>query len=389
MKRTLNASEMKIRNRAAILKLIRQTGCSRSQIARMTGLTRAAVTIIVDECIGRGMIEEGEKSGSALGRKAVGLRMDPRYGWAVGLNISRRAYTVGIVDFGGRILREFRKEVATDTEPSAILEEICSHIRGMQASAEGKFLGIGITMPGPLDRERGVILRVPNMRSWENFAVNDYFRERFHCDICLNNNSNATAKAEEIFNPAVQGKNFMELIVDSGLGSSVILNIDNRSENFDCEFGHCCIDSNGAVCGCGNVGCAEMYASSQAIVRYAAERGAAVRSWEDIAEGYRAGSEICRDAVERERYYLSRVIINAVNCFPIDSVVFAGDIVYRFGELLAPALEREVREGSIKKKSVAMSVSAIKGTAILSAANLIIEKHLFAASPAAVDRAAE
>ena len=80
MKRTLNAAEMKLRNRAAALKLIRQTNCSRAQISRITGLTRAAVSFIVDECIGDGMIEEGEKSGSQIGRKAVGLRMNPHYG---------------------------------------------------------------------------------------------------------------------------------------------------------------------------------------------------------------------------------------------------------------------------------------------------------------------
>lgn len=374
MKHTLNASEMKLRNRAAALKLIRQAGCSRAQISDITGLTRAAVTFIVDECIGRGMIAEGEKKGSFVGRKAVGLCMNPRYGWAVGLNISRRAYTVGAVDLSGNLLCEFMKEISVERAPSAVLEEICRHIQKIRG--EGKFMGIGISMPGPLDREKELVLGVPNMRAWENFAIGKYFREKFGCEICLDNNSNAMAKAEEIFNPAMRGRNFVELIADSGLGSSVILNMDNHSVNFDCELGHCCIESDGETCSCGNIGCAEMYASAQAAVKFAASLDDSVRCWKDLVDGVRAGRQACVKAVGRERYYLSRILINAVNCFPIDSAVFSGDIAYGFEELFRDELKEAVREGSMKKKGVDMSVSSLKSPAVLSSANLIIEKHL-------------
>ena len=68
MENTLNASRMKKRNRAEILRLIRQTGCSRAELAKRTGLTRAAVSLIVDECLRLGMLEEGDKNPSAVGR---------------------------------------------------------------------------------------------------------------------------------------------------------------------------------------------------------------------------------------------------------------------------------------------------------------------------------
>ena len=377
MKHTLNAAEMKIRNRATVLRLIRQNGYSRAQISRETGLTRAAVTFIVDECIGKGMIAEGEKSDAQVGRRAVGLKMDPQYGWTIGLNISRRAYTIGIVDFSGKILREFCKEISMDKKPAALLDDICAHICEMSAGMVGKFLGIGITMPGPLDREKGVLLRVPNMREWENFAVSEYFERRFHCAVVLDNNSNAAAKAEEVYNPAVQGKNFMELIVDSGLGSSIILNADNHSVCFDCEFGHSCIDINGERCSCGNIGCAEMYASANAILAFVSKKGGTFGTWKDIADGFLLNDELCKLAVERERYYLSRVIINAVNSFPLDAVVFSGDIVYRFEKLFAEPLKQEVFEGSIKNNRVQMFVSAMKNTPVLAAANLIMENCLY------------
>ena len=149
MENTLNASRMKKRNRAEILRLIRQTGCSRAELAKRTGLTRAAVSLIVDECLRLGMLEEGDKNPSAVGRRSVGLRTRGGYGHRIGLNISREAYTLGLVDFGGKIIRSFRKEISADLAPTEVLGEICEIIRVMKEGAEGVFLGIGVTMPGP------------------------------------------------------------------------------------------------------------------------------------------------------------------------------------------------------------------------------------------------
>lgn len=377
MNRALNASEMKIRNRARILKLIRQRGVSRAEIARITGLTRAAVTVIIDECLARGLILEGDKNDSAVGRKAISLEMNASYGWLVGLNISRSAYRLGAVDFSGKIFSECSSEISMAEEPTVILEEICGKISELRESVPGNFLGIGITMPGPLDRKRGILLRVPNMRTWEGFPVKDYFKKKFGCLVCLDNDSNAEAKAEAVYNTAVQGKNFMELTVVSGLGSSIIQNIDDRSVSFDCEFGHTCVDINGERCNCGNVGCAEMYASAPAILRYAQSLDPSLTTWEAVADGYLSGDAACRQVVERERFYLSRILVNAVNCFELDAAVFSGDIAYRFEEIFIRPLEETVLHDSIQKRKLKLYTSSIQKPAILSAANLIIDRCLY------------
>ena len=377
MERTLNASEMKIRNRARILKLIRQGGYSRAEISRLTGLTRAAVTVIIDDFIARGMIKEGEKNSSAVGRKSVGLRLDAAYGWMIGLNISRRAYTVGAVDFGGNILSECSREISAGDEPEKVLGDICMKTEGIMAQTSGRFLGIGITMPGPLDRERGVLLRVPNMEAWNQFPVKAYFENRFSCPVRLDNNSNAAAKAEEVYNKEVQGKSFLELIVDSGLGSGVILHMDNRSVSFDCELGHTCVEASGERCDCGNVGCAEMYASARAIVRYAQSLDPSLSCWKQIADGYLAGDGACAQAVEREAYYLGRMLVNAVNCFKFEAVVFAGDIAYKFYEVMAKKLDDIIVNESIRKKRIKLLTSIIECAAVLPAANLISESDDF------------
>ena len=373
MENTLNASRMKKRNRAEILRLIRQTGCSRAELAKRTGLTRAAVSLIVDECLRLGMLEEGDKNPSAVGRRSVGLRTRGGYGHRIGLNISREAYTLGLVDFGGKIIRSFRKEISADLAPTEVLGEICEIIRAMKEGAEGVFLGIGVTMPGPLSRESGALLKVPNLSAWNDFPVRKYFEDAFSCPVCLDNNSNAAAQAEPFYNPDVRGVSFMELIVDSGLGSGVMLYAGGRVVGFDCEFGHTSLRSDGEKCSCGNFGCAELYASMKALLRYAQSLGCPYRSWEGIADGYLADDALCKEAGGRETLYLGRLLVNAVNSFALDAVVFAGEIVYRFEEIFAARLQKIVEEGSIKKKIIKIVTSKIGNVEILASANLVGE----------------
>lgn len=71
--------------------------------------------------------------------------------------------------------------------------------------------------------------------------------------------------------------------------------------------------------------------------------------------------------------YLGRLLVNAVNSFALDAVVFAGEIVYRFEEIFAARLQNIVEEGSIKKKKIKIVTSKIGNVEILASANLVGE----------------
>lgn len=75
----------------------------------------------------------------------------------------------------------------------------------------------------------------------------------------------------------------------------------------------------------------------------------------------------------RETLYLGRLLVNAVNSFALDAVVFAGEIVYRFEEIFAARLQKIVEEGSIKKKKIKIVTSKIGNVEILASANLVGE----------------
>jgi predicted NBD/HSP70 family sugar kinase len=368
---TLNAIEMKLRNRAKVLNLIRLKNFSRSEIAGKTGLTRASITKITEECIQAGILEEGtKKESSGAGRKSVSLSLKADYGYCIGINISRQGYKVGITDFCINVIREYGGALTPDDNPEAVLDKIRRKIDSMTEYTEGKLLGIGITTPGPLDRQNGVLLNIANFEKWHGFKLKEYFSKIYNCDVYIENNSSAAALAENIVNPGLYGLNFLLLIVDSGLGSGLVITDEEKTTVNDCELGHCTIDIGGAACNCGNIGCGELYASMPSIIKYAQTINPRLTNWKTIADKAMQGDRQCRDIVMRESFYLATIIVNFVNCYNINNIVLAGDIIYNFGYIKNLLLEN-IGGRMLKTDSVNIYKSCINDP-VKTAANAVL-----------------
>ena len=75
-----------------------------------------------------------------------------------------------------------------------VLEEFARRIENHPAISS-----IGISCGGPLDSRRGVIMSPPNLPGWDNVPVVDFFRERFHVPVAVQNDANACALAEYLY----------------------------------------------------------------------------------------------------------------------------------------------------------------------------------------------
>ena len=99
-----NSSEMRSSNELLILNLLRRQSCSRAQIAKLTGLSRAGVTILVDSLIRRGFVRETVEGGKGIGRKAMGLSICADAGYIIGIHLRRKDCKIGVFDFLGELL---------------------------------------------------------------------------------------------------------------------------------------------------------------------------------------------------------------------------------------------------------------------------------------------
>ena len=126
----------------------------------------------------------------------------------------------------------------------------------------------GICAPGPLDADKGIIFKSPNM-SWDSVPVRDDLQRALGIPFILENDANAGVLAEFYFGSARGKRDVIYLTMSTGVGGGIISNgqlVRGRDGNAG-ELGHICLDLQGPLCGCGLRGCLEAYCGGKAVAR--------------------------------------------------------------------------------------------------------------------------
>lgn len=353
VKNTRNAEYTKEYNRKMFLRLLRMAPMSRAEIARRMGLTRAATSLIADELLSEGLIEETAAGATQRGRTPVPLVLRHDALYAIGVYLNRDGCTAGIVDLCGDVLVKERLHL-DGTGKQEKLEILAKALERMQRRAEiapEKLVGVGVSAPGPLDGESGIILNPPRFDLWHHTQIGTILQKRLNLPIYLENNASCLARYNLGKPEAMGSENFLLLLVDSGVGSGVISagKVLKGAGYFTSELGHTSIDFRGRPCACGNIGCLEAYAAIPNLLR-----DTPFSSWQDVMDQYPTNSA-ATELVELETDYLAAGIANMTNLVSLDTVLLAGDLLHG-AENLAPILESKVNCRILRRNILPMRV---------------------------------
>ena len=277
---------------------------------------------------------------------------------------------------------------APEQGAEAVADRIVGLVEGviLDTMAEGEahrrdFIGIGVGAPGPLDRERGVVIVAPNL-GWREFPLLDRINERLDMPATLDNDANCATVGEWWQGAARGGRNVVGMTIGTGIGGGLIVDgqLFHGSSDVAGEIGHTTIDLNGRHCKCGNYGCLEAYASGPAIATRAREvlvreetasllpglaggqldRITAQTVYDAAKQGDALANEIVRDTAR----YLGAGVANLLNIFNADVVVIAGGVTQAGDALFLPLLA-EVRRRAFRAAVEAARIvpGALPGTA--------------------------
>lgn len=373
-KNTRNAEYTKKYNRNLFLRLLRMEPMPQAEIARKMGLTRSAVSLITDELIHDGFITQSEASASGRGRPPVSLALVPESTYAVGIYLNRDGCYAGLIDICGNVhIKERIQLEKTEDKLSAIENTIRRLLKAPGVSQE-KLAGVGISAPGPLDGENGVILNPPRFDLWHNVSICSELRERLHIPVYLENNASCLAQFHYGKPQLCGSENFLLLLCDSGIGSGIVSGgkLLKGVGYFTSELGHTSINYNGKRCVCGNIGCLEAYASIAALLA-----DTPFKQWKELIDKRQENPQAF-ELIQLELNYLAAGVINTANIISIDTIVLAGDLSYG-AEYTGPLLEEKLKERSLRRDLLTLSViPAISGedTSILSAADIAFNRFL-------------
>jgi len=274
-----NAQANKNMNRATVIKLIQQNhSIFRSEIAQKTGLTRAAITKIVQSLIALELVCESAKDqDDESNKKQIPLSINDQKYRTLSISIGRSSIVGALFNISGEVLlllkREYEEGSIDQKEILALLFEIVQKILDVSHTNSVDVLGIGIAAPGAVNTGDGPgeecedpVNAPPYL--WNRLQLKEKLKERFGLDAYLENNCNISALGERWYGAGRGIEDFAVYSVGIGIGAGVVADgsMMNGQNDVFSEIGHVTVDLRGPICSCGNTGCLELYAGAKALV---------------------------------------------------------------------------------------------------------------------------
>jgi glucokinase len=202
---------------------------------------------------------------------------------AIGVDVGGTKVAAGVVDERGTILEKLKRATPA-SRPDDTADVIAGAVLELMSRHEVSAVGIGAA--GFVDETRSTVLFAPNL-AWRDEPVKKRVEERIGRPVIVENDANAAAWAEAKLGAARDQRHVLLITVGTGIGAGVVLDgrLYRGRWGSAGEPGHYRVVPDGRLCGCGNRGCWEQYASGNALVAEARELarrapGAAVRMLE-------------------------------------------------------------------------------------------------------------
>ncbi|MFB7893639.1 ROK family protein [Microbacterium sp. NPDC056044] len=289
----LDHTAMRTHNLGLVLRAVRaRPGVSRAEIAATTGLTKAAVGILVGELMASSLITEREPAAHLRGRPAARLYIDGAHllGLAVEVNLHGAGLLVRLTarDLDGTEVFVGEMETVRHDVDSAValVSDLVSRATELAVKTGRKLIGLELAVPALVDKAGQVVINAPGL-GWREVHLQQALRESMPevaLPIGINNLAtySAIAEAEDAYRDT---GNLVHLELGTGIGAGIVVDhqlLRGRAGVVGI-IGHVQLDPAGPTCTCGRTGCFEAFAGLSALLATASGRcGRTLSRVEDV-----------------------------------------------------------------------------------------------------------
>ncbi len=388
------------RNYIEVLTYIyRNRRISRADLARTTGLTPATVSHVVSELEKADIIRKTGHGESKGGRRPILIELNPHAFYLAGVDLGITKVNATVIDLHGTLLSRVKNPVDARDKRDIIIS--CMFETARQAFTRAgdqvrkKVIGIGLSVSGLVNIERGVSIFAPNIPDWQNVPIAELFRKEFSIPAFIENDARAMALGEARFGAGFGYDNIFCVNIGHGIGSGILIGGElYRGNAFTAgEFGHLTLLPSGPYCQCGNRGCLEVMAGGHAIAASAIRcvNAGAKTAIRDIVEGkiheitaavvsqaaQRGDSTAVRLLQEAGRY-LGIGLAGAVNILGPELIIIGGGVA-QSGDVLLDEIKKTISKRAfttmVNKPSIVLSALGENASSI-GAAALVLSRTL-------------
>jgi predicted NBD/HSP70 family sugar kinase len=339
-------------NRSIILsKIIKHGMISRVDLANITKLTKATISIQVADLIEEGLVVETQQEYKHVGRKPIMLSLNAHAGYALGIDLDYRTITFTVSDLIGTPVHSDKIELENSNyeEVFRILISQINHYKETYSLSRCGIVGVVIGIHGTVKNDETIGF-VPQHK-WYNKDLKGDLEKHLDLAVTIENNANLSAFAEKVYRYH-SSENLISVNMYSGIGLGVLMNgkLLKGYLGYTGEIGHMIIVPNGKPCNCGNFGCWEMYASEGSFYKLLSEKlGRPRLNQRDIQSLLNARDPIVMNQMDEFINYLVIGLNNIINILNPETLVLNSKLLKLF-----PEAETNIR---LKLKS---SISSFK-----------------------------
>ena len=284
--------------------------------------------------------------------------------YSVGVDLGGTNLRIAAVGEQGNLLEKITLGTEVTRGRDRVVGDMCDAIQHIVSKYQGSgaLLGIGIGVPGIIDMKTGMVRESPNLRDWADYPVRDEIEKRLGTRVILENDANSAAFGEKWLGAARDVEDMAMLTLGTGVGGGLVMGgrIWHGMTGMANEFGHITVEPDGVLCGCGNRGCLEAYASATAIVRSAREAiasggapGLARAANSNVEFSAKAvynlaiqGDETSREIFRGVGRALGIVLSDLVNALNLPMYVIGGGVASAW-DAFSPAIFEELQQRSL------------------------------------------
>ena len=329
-------------NRQILLNLVRAwQPVSRADLARLMGTRRGAISLIVNGLIAEGILFEGAKGEAPRGRKPKFLYIDSRKRCVIAVDVRPTRTSYMVTDLLSEPVIGV-SSFATQSDPGRFIKTLAAKLRRILEDHKdlGQCEGIGLVVPGMVDREGASISFAPRL-GWRDFPLRDLLANETGLPVHIENSGRACAIAQAwgVRREAGRSTDFVFLSVSDGLGVGLVVNgeVLRGRHNVAGEFGHVPLAGEGPPCACGATGCWEAYVSNLATLSRYLGRDLSPRkpippeiasfSVDDLVSRARGGDTKAVSALHSTAHYLGLGLASVVNAIDPSRIFISGEII--------------------------------------------------------------
>lgn len=282
----------------------------------------------------------------------------------IGIDVGGTNVKIALVDDNGKIIYSNSVPTYAKMGYEYTVNNIKQAIRDLMKETNTTptdIEGIGFDFPGQVDCKTGVVKLAPNIPGWVNVPIAQMIEDEFHIPTRIDNDVRCAALGELKFGAGRGCENFICITVGTGIGSGIVINgkVVRGATNAAGELGHIKLQMNGGpICGCGDTGCLEAFASGPAIVamaqdyikggkstkfrEMAAAEGGEITPYM-VAKAAEEGDPVAKRIFEIIGEYIGIGLTSVINLLNPERVIIGGGVA-ESGELLLGPIRKTIKE---------------------------------------------